>query len=298
MAGWFSSINLDQIGAQVTGLTQSLGESAAKMGEDLQQTVNSLAAFDLEDIGKAIEDAEQDITSEETKIQRAETAGLKQTEVKILPWETRIEKLAILSPGLMEKILSLSLEESNFTTPPLQSGAKPEGSRVESPRRKGDADDERNSSLPFQLDRHIKVAVKMLSLDPNLAKVHARLISHMPEKTFWYHYFSRVSALREELNLEPLCEDLSKETSGTTTSEEYDKVSHGDAQSMPSPSDRGSETNMKSNDGKGLDKNDGGGDIDDDDYSDLGDLDDLDGDSDSSIDAALEAEIAAELGEG
>lgn len=29
---------------------------------------------------------------------RAEDAGLKQTEVKILPWETRIEKLAILSP--------------------------------------------------------------------------------------------------------------------------------------------------------------------------------------------------------
>lgn len=28
----------------------------------------------------------------------AENAGLKQAEVKILPWETRIEKLAILSP--------------------------------------------------------------------------------------------------------------------------------------------------------------------------------------------------------
>lgn len=75
---------------------------------------------------------------------------------------------------------------------------------------KGDADDERHSSAPFQLDRHIKVAVKMLSLDPNLAKIHARLISRMPEKTFWYHYFSRVAALREEVNLEPLCEDLSK----------------------------------------------------------------------------------------
>lgn len=106
MAGWFSNINLDQIGAQVrerqascfpsrqtqtgslclpcidfvcvsvlvflanaiwqfvterppcwlaytllwqvTGLTQSIGESAAKMGEDLQQTVNTMAAFDLE----------------------------------------------------------------------------------------------------------------------------------------------------------------------------------------------------------------------------------------------------------
>lgn len=35
----------------------------------------------------------------------------------------------------------------------------------------------------------------------------------------------------------------------------------------------------------------------DDHFSDLGDLDDLDGDSDSSIDATLEAEIAAELGE-
>lgn len=28
---------------------------------------------------------------------RAEDAGLKQTEIKILPWETRIEKMAILS---------------------------------------------------------------------------------------------------------------------------------------------------------------------------------------------------------
>lgn len=36
----------------------------------------------------------------------------------------------------------------------------------------------------------------------------------------------------------------------------------------------------------------------DDDYSDLGDLDDLDGDSDSNIDDTLEAEIAAELGDG
>lgn len=48
----------------------------------------------------------------------------------------------------------------------------------------------------------------MLSLDPNLAKVHSRLISRMPEKTFWHHYFSRVADLRAEVGLEPLCEDL------------------------------------------------------------------------------------------
>lgn len=71
-------------------------------------------------------------------------------------------------------------------------------------------DNERNAAATFQLDRHINVAVKMLSLDPNLAKTHARLISHMPEKTFWHHYFSRVAALRAEVDLEPLCEDPSK----------------------------------------------------------------------------------------
>lgn len=60
----------------------------------------------------------------------------------------------------------------------------------------------------FHLDRHINVAVKMISLDPNLAKVHARLISHMPEEIFWYHYFSRVAALRKDVGLEPLCEDV------------------------------------------------------------------------------------------
>lgn len=71
-------------------------------------------------------------------------------------------------------------------------------------------DHQRNTAATFQLDRHINVAVKMLSLDPNLAKIHARLISKMPERTFWYHYFSRVAALRAELDLESLCEDLSK----------------------------------------------------------------------------------------
>lgn len=62
----------------------------------------------------------------------------------------------------------------------------------------------------FQLERHINVAVKMLALDPNLAKVHSRLISSMAETTFWNHYFSRVAALRAEVGLEPLCEDVRK----------------------------------------------------------------------------------------
>lgn len=37
-----------------------------------------------------------------------------------------LDKNMWIPKGLMEKILSLSLEESNFTTPPLESGTKPE----------------------------------------------------------------------------------------------------------------------------------------------------------------------------
>ena len=90
----------------------------------------------------------------------------------------------------------------------LQKTAEEEGAHV-----KENEDDVKYSagSLPgagFQLERHINVAVKMLSLDPNLAKIHARLIARIPEKTFWHHYFSRVAALRTEVGLEPLCEDL------------------------------------------------------------------------------------------
>lgn len=47
----------------------------------------------------------------------------------------------------------------------------------------------------------------MLSLDPNLAKVHSKLIARMPERIFWHNYFARVEMLRAELGIEPLCED-------------------------------------------------------------------------------------------
>lgn len=60
----------------------------------------------------------------------------------------------------------------------------------------------------FELGRHINVSVKMLALDTNLAKVHSRLISRIPESTFWHRYFSRVEALRSEMGFEPLCEGL------------------------------------------------------------------------------------------
>lgn len=50
---------------QVSGLTQSLGESAAKMGEDLQQTVNTLAAFELE-VGSVLDILVRDVKYDRT----------------------------------------------------------------------------------------------------------------------------------------------------------------------------------------------------------------------------------------
>ncbi|CAM9528784.1 unnamed protein product [Sphacelaria rigidula] len=188
----------------------------------------------------------------------------------------------------MEKILALSLEESNFTTPPPPTAATTEDDN--------DAVDGTSDGHPlrhtngaaiptaFALERHINIAIKMLELDPNLGKVHARLIAKMPEEMFWFHYFSRIETLREEVGLEPLCEDFAQATSGVS-SDEYDKISHGDAHGMSSPSDPPQQVGHASDDNA------------DDDFSDLGDLDDLDDDSDPTIDATLEAEIAAEIGE-
>lgn len=70
----------------------------------------------------------------------------------------------------------------------------------------------------FALERHINIAIKMLELDPNLGKVHARLIAKMPEEMFWFHYFSRIETLREEVGLEPLCEDFAQVRASQVTS--------------------------------------------------------------------------------
>lgn len=66
-----------------------------------------------------------------------------------------------------------------------------------------------DSDGAFQLEGYVNVAVRMLSLDPNLAKMHSRLIASIPENTFWRNYFLRIGALRADVGLEPLCEDPS-----------------------------------------------------------------------------------------
>ncbi|CAM9641979.1 unnamed protein product, partial [Phaeothamnion confervicola] len=73
----------------------------------------------------------------------------------------------------MEKVLGLSLEQSNFTTPPPSDAA-----------------------YTFSLDQHAAVAMRVLEIDPNLSRTHAKLVSKLREEVFWRNYFFRVEHVR------------------------------------------------------------------------------------------------------
>ncbi|CAM9124136.1 unnamed protein product [Choristocarpus tenellus] len=251
MAGWFNNL-----GSQVSSLKQTLGEGATSLAHGLQEQVNAVSEnFNLEAINSTIQRVEHDITVEEDKM-RNDADGVERNEVKILPWESRFEDKSILGQGVMEKIIALSLEESNFTTAPPSTPTRTHLSRTE-----GTSNDVTTPEClvhlssgaqsgaqgpPFQLERHTKVAIKMIALDPNLAKVHARLISRMPEETFWCNYFGRVAHIRAEGGLEPLCMEpqvceagdglatshSEEDKSPGSSSEDYIKMSHSDASSL------------------------------------------------------------------
>lgn len=69
-----------------------------------------------------------------------------------LPWETSNDSLAILSQDVMEKILSLSLTEQNFSVAPPKL-----------------------LLMPFIFSEHIPTAMRLLSIDSNLNKMHAKV---------------------------------------------------------------------------------------------------------------------------
>ena len=70
-----------------------------------------------------------------------------------LPWETSDDSLAILSQDVMEQIFSLSLTEQNFSVAPPQLEV-----------------------MTFVFTEHIPTAMRLLALDANLARMHAKVI--------------------------------------------------------------------------------------------------------------------------
>ena len=98
-----------------------------------------------------------------------------------LPWETSDESLAILSQDVMEKVLNLSMAEANFAEEPKLMG------KVE---------------VDFDFQSFVPVALKLMELDRNLARMHARLMPRMEEEDFWRNYHYRTQYLRASVGLD------------------------------------------------------------------------------------------------
>ena len=82
-----------------------------------------------------------------------------------LPWEVCTE----VDEELKSKILALSCQDTTFYTPFEQNTSEEED---------------------FDLDSHVSLIRKLLSLDSNLADKHARLSgSKIKERVFWHNYF-------------------------------------------------------------------------------------------------------------
>ena len=147
----------------------SFAQQAMKLADDIADSIVSQA-----------NEAQEQLKNEQTKL---ETEERKRQETfrgnQLLPWETNIESRQILSDSLMEKVLALPLQERNF----LEKAAN--------------ADE-----VEFSFNDFIPIALKLLQIDLNLARVHAKLSPKMNEEIFWFNYYCRISYLRAVSGIE------------------------------------------------------------------------------------------------
>eukprot|EP00611_Tribonema_gayanum_P021988 TRINITY_DN4337_c0_g1_i1.p1 TRINITY_DN4337_c0_g1~~TRINITY_DN4337_c0_g1_i1.p1 ORF type:complete len:322 (-),score=82.92 TRINITY_DN4337_c0_g1_i1:175-1098(-) len=185
MAGWF---NLDSITAQVTAAAAAAQESVSKFASDVQENVQhiseNLAHIDINTLTQGVQHSVAavgvDIKAEEDKF-RAEKDATAACEIRLLPWETLDESRSILSDDLLAKVFALSLESATFTEAPPP-----------------------DANYAFDLTPHIACAMRLMDLDANLAKMHARYISKVGETAFWRNYFYKINVLRLAAGVEPL----------------------------------------------------------------------------------------------
>jgi hypothetical protein len=141
----------------------SLAQHAMKLADDIADSLVTQA-----------NEAQSQLQNEQLKLQdeerkKKETLG----GVHTLPWETNIESRQILCQALMEKVFLLSLQERNFLE------------------RSVNADE-----IDFNFQEFVPVVLKLLQMDTNLARMHAKLSPKMNEEAFWYNYYCRVMYLR------------------------------------------------------------------------------------------------------
>lgn len=58
------------------------------------------------------------------------------------------------------------------------------------------------SSIQFDFEQFIAIAVRLLKLDSNLARMHAKLSPRMKEELFWELYYFRIVFLRVKIGME------------------------------------------------------------------------------------------------
>lgn len=147
MANWFSNF----------------ANSAMKMADDIADSLVS-SATDMRD----------QIREEQTRILNEERQKQKIfNDRHLLPWETDIESRQILSNDLMEKVMTLSVHERNFT--------------VKAPN---------SHEVEFYFQEFVPVAMQLLQLDSNLARMHAKLTPKVNEEDLWFNYYCRIVYLR------------------------------------------------------------------------------------------------------
>jgi hypothetical protein len=155
MADWFSSF----------------ANQAIKFADDLADSLVTQA-----------NEAQADLQEQQRKLKsEADNKQQIQSAHHFLPWETMVESRQILSKTLMENILSLSINEKNFSS--TASNGK---------------------EVNFSIEDFAPTAMKMIELDTNLARMHAKLSPKMNEEHFWFNYYCRIVYLRMVSGIEGL----------------------------------------------------------------------------------------------
>ncbi len=156
----------------------SFAQQALKLADDFADSIVQQA-----------NDAQTQLQNERTKLEEEERKRQETLRShQLLPWETNIESRQILSDALMEKVFTLSLNERNFLEKPLNA-----------------------DEIEFVFNDFIPVALKLLQLDSNLARTHAKLSPKMNEEIFWFNYYCRVMYLRSSSGIDgPLAQKESE----------------------------------------------------------------------------------------
>ena len=138
----------------------NIADKARKIADGLTESIVAQATA-----------AQNEIVEEQRKLR--EESHKETQNLNEMPWETDYEKTSILSEELKSRIFDLSKNENNFICAP------PELIEIQ-----------------FRLEDKVSVIMKLLELDSNLAKTHAKLSPKMEEEVFWKNYFTRVQYLR------------------------------------------------------------------------------------------------------